>query len=887
MSFTPIIYTYGGGQGLNSLFQSMSILFDFTKHTEIQWMGRIAGLLGVIWISMSGFASRGKDGSPGAIDWTWFLRFAMIWIVLIVPRTQVEIQDRITKATYSVSGVPWSLSIFGWFTSSFGDWLTSMYENVLGGGMNTATSYSGNGVAFGSSYYNSLPKIARFDGVSSTKAVFPFIQECLVPAAGPINSRWSGVTKEALLTTPSYRALVQGLSTNFLQNRYVNVDGVSVTCLTLRDQVLAQWDANSLLLMSQMGMSESKIENLDQAYILQATTQQSNSLRQAMMMNAIQDAVAAGAVQWGDAAMADSMYQAQAQYQQVTAWRQGSQLASVSLVWMHIVGESMVYALFPLLIFLMLLPMGFTVIMVYLRILFWLQTWPILYAVLNWIIAIYATSQSQQLAMQYGGFTMSDFYKIGDMNDGVVAAAGYLSTMVPILSWMLLNQAGAFISSVAGSISGSVSNTAESAGKQEALGSMDVNRVTVSQRTVSSNTHMGESRTTVHGVSGEVSTIGNGNNSVTTTKSGALDNKMTTSVDYNKVATNQVSNQIQALSNESGTQSEQWNQIRSSAHNASLANQGGNSKSSGDGGKAAANLSKYEELAGNLAASGRWMNTAELGLKILGSGASSQVQYGVEGKMSSAAGAKYAYDLQAFKDFTNQHKSSLEASLGDTFQNSQGLADSSSKTTQAALNLIDTNNNLQSTGSTLKTNGDFAFNQHLQRDLGMSGKEINDMQMNEPTKFNQLAETYAKDVFVPKVIGDSHDYSVKNVDVAGTRAKITKLSQKYSNNGAVDKVGANAQGVINTEQATVTGGGLEVGGAYNSSKSKWDTNKSEVAGAVLAKTVSNAGSAVFDAATIPIGKEIKKSGEKQRTKIVNGTTGTSKAGGVTWGAPKK
>ena len=56
MSFTPIIYTYGGGQGLNSLFQSMSILFDFTKHTEIQWMGRIAGLLGVIWISMSGFA---------------------------------------------------------------------------------------------------------------------------------------------------------------------------------------------------------------------------------------------------------------------------------------------------------------------------------------------------------------------------------------------------------------------------------------------------------------------------------------------------------------------------------------------------------------------------------------------------------------------------------------------------------------------------------------------------------------------------------------------------------------------------------------------------------------------------------------------------------------
>lgn len=887
MSFVPIIYTYGGGQGLNSLFQSMSILFDFTKHTEIQWMGKIAGLLGVIWISISGFASRGKDGSPAAIDWTWFLRFAMIWIVLIVPRTQVEIQDRITKATYSVSGVPWSLGVFGWFTSIFGNGLTSMYENVLGGGMNTATSYSGNGVAFGSSYYNSLPKIARFDSVNSTKVVFPFIQECLIPAAGPINSRWSGVTKQALLTTDSYKSLVQGLSTNFLQNRYVNVEGASVTCLTLRDQVLAQWDANSLLLMSQMGMSESRIENLDQAYILQATTQQSNSLRQAMMMNAIQDAVAAGAVQWGDAAMADSMYQAQAQYQQVTAWRQGSQIAAVSLVWLHIVGESMVYALFPFLIFLMLLPMGFTVIMVYLRILFWLQMWPVLYAILNWIIAAYATSASQQLAMQYGGFTMSDFYKIGDMNDGVVAAAGYLSTMVPVLSWMLLNQAGAFISNIAGSFSGSVSNTAESAGKQEALGDLDVNRVTVGQRTVNSSTDMGSSRTTVHSQSGAVTTVGNGSDGITTTKSAALDNKMISSVDYSKVAQNQISNQMQSLSSEAGTQSKQWNQIKSSAHSASLANQGGNSQTSGDGGKAAAALSKYEELAGNLTASAQSMYKLQGGLEVLGTGATTSVQAGIEGKMSSAAGAKYAYDLQAFKDFSNQHKSSLEASLGDTFQNSQGLADSSSKTTQAALNLIDTNNNLQSTGSTLKTNGDFAFNQHLQQDLGMSGKEINDMQMNDPAKFNQLAEAYAKDVFVPKIIGDSHNYSVKGVDAAGTKAKIRSLSDTYSNSGGVNSIETKAQGVIDSERGNTSSKELEVAGAYDTSKAKWDGNKSEVAGDVLAKTGSNAGHAITDAAFIPTGKAINKAGSKQQMKIVNGATGTSKAGGVTWGAPKK
>ena len=499
MAFTPIIYTYGGGQGLNSLFESLSILFDFNKHSEILWIGRISAVLGVIWISMSGFASRGKDGSPGAIDWTWFLRFAMIWIVLIVPKTTVEIQDKITKATYSVSGAPWSLSIFGWFTSSLGYGMTSMYENVLGGGINTATSYSGNGFAFGSSYYNSLPKVARFEGTNSTSAVFPFIQECLIPAAGPINSTWSGITKQTLLTTSNYVTAIQGLSTNFLQNRYVNVDGVSVTCLTLRDRVLTQWNSDSLILLKQFNLTENQIAPLDNAFIGTATGGSANSLKQAMMMNAIQDAALAGSIQWGDAAMADSLAQAQAQMQQTSAWRQGSQFATVSLVWLHNAAEIITYAIFPFLLFLILLPVGFSVLMEYLKVLFWLQTWPILYAILNFIIGVYATSQSQQMALQYGGFTMSDFYKIGDMNDGIVSTAGYLCTLVPVLTWMFLQRAGMAIASAVGGFTGAINNTAESAGKQEALGSMDINRVSVEETNTAGNRTIGESQTLVHG----------------------------------------------------------------------------------------------------------------------------------------------------------------------------------------------------------------------------------------------------------------------------------------------------------------------------------------------------------------------------------------------------
>ncbi len=548
---TPIIYTYGGGEYLNSLFQSMSILFDFSKHSEILWLGRISGVLGVIWISMGGFASRGKDGSPGAIDWTWFLRFAMIWIVLIVPKTTLEIQDKITKATYSVSGAPWSLSIFGWFTSTLGYGLTEMYENVLGGGMNAATAYSGNGVAFGSSYYNSLPKVARFEPMNSSSSVFPFIQECLLPAAGPINSTWSGITKKIFLTSPNYYSAIMGLSTNFLQNRYVNVNGVSVTCLTLRDNVINDWNNNSQILMSQMRIQESTIQTLDGAYVLQATTQQSNSLKQAMMMNAIQDATAAGSAQWGDTAMADSIYQAQAQYQQTTAWRQGSQFASVSLVWLHVVAECLTYAIFPLLIFLILLPVGFGILMEYLKILFWLQTWPILYAIFNSIIAVYATSRSQQLALQYGGFTMSNFYKIGDINDGIVSTAGYLTTLVPVLSWMFLQRAGMAIASAVGTFTGSTNNAADQAGKQEALGNLDVNRMSFGgNRDTTTTTKIGENRTTTQGSGVTYDTQGG----VTTAKEDQMSLLSTFTSTHGKQATTTVAlNNAVAQQQESAT----------------------------------------------------------------------------------------------------------------------------------------------------------------------------------------------------------------------------------------------------------------------------------------------------------------------------------------------
>ena len=106
MAFQPIIYTFGGSEYLNSIMESLSILFDFSKRNSLLTLYRFAGVLGVFILALRPFAARGPDGSPGSLDWPWFLRFALIILVVIVPKTDVRIEDITLKRTYVVTNAP-------------------------------------------------------------------------------------------------------------------------------------------------------------------------------------------------------------------------------------------------------------------------------------------------------------------------------------------------------------------------------------------------------------------------------------------------------------------------------------------------------------------------------------------------------------------------------------------------------------------------------------------------------------------------------------------------------------------------------------------------------------------------------------------------------------
>lgn len=883
MAYQPIIYTFGASEYLNSIFESMSLLFDFSKNSDLVWLYRIAGVLGIIFLVTKAYAARGSDGSPGSVDWPWFIRFAMILMVIIVPKVDVQIQDITLKRTYVVSNAPCALSTFGWLVSSIGYGLTNLYENSLGGGMNPVESYSGNGIAFGSRYYNALTGMATFSATAMNDSVQPFIAECLIPAGtGKYNPTFSGVKAGDIFTTNDFVGLIGAMNDNFLKNRYVYVNSAAYTCYELRTSFLRALDHDSFNVLAITGIADFQTVNqLDNIYLKQATDTKSNSLKQAMIINALYSSVQAQSAKLGDSATAASIYQAQAQFQKANGWREASVMASTSLVWLHIVVECMIYAIWTLCTFLFLFPNGWMALVTYVQMLFWIQLWPILYAILNSIIAVYATSKTNALALQYSGFTTSDFFRISDLNGGIVITAGFLSTMVPVISWMFLQKAGSGVAGVLSAATSSSTGLAQKAGEEESKGNLMMNKVTVKDTNFAGNETTG-SMTSKQITSTGSSTTVDGN---TTVQSSAMDNKLISSVDYAKTAQSTLSNMTQSVHQRAGQESQQWSKLAQTLHSAAVNTSGGNSDSAGNGGKRSDTYGIGSELAAQVGV--KAAAVAKGGISFLGNGVEASMS--VDGSMQSKAAQDYKKALDKFNDYSSKHNLSTDNLVGDSFKSAQGLNQSSSKTISDALSISRAQTTLNSMGDTVKVSGDGAFVRELMseyRGQGLTNEQaaqkINDMQRNDPGQFNKKAQQFAEEKFVPQILGDSTNYSVQGVDVAGTNKAIDDHSGKYANNGNVDIYTSRAQARIDEEKHAIESDQQVTKNAYNTQSDKYNNHPSQVLGENLVKVGTTAASVVTADGQITklVKPSVNQVGKSIMQRGTNAAKMTQKGGGL-------
>ncbi|WP_231365013.1 conjugal transfer protein TraG N-terminal domain-containing protein, partial [Thioalkalivibrio sp. ALgr3] len=189
--------------------------------------------------------------------------------------------------------------------------------------------------------------------------------------------------------------------------------------------------------------------------------------RQAMTINAMQDAFAQGVSETDNAALAQSVFTAQAEQTQRNTYMLMGNMASRTLPVMRAVIEALLYALFPIVMVFMLTPAWLSVLGQYLLVMMWIQLWPPMYAVLNSIMYWYGAPQSQRMAeMSDGssGLTLDTAASISYANSDMVALAGYMALTIPMISYMMIRGGAMIGASVASSLNQPMSQAATRSG---------------------------------------------------------------------------------------------------------------------------------------------------------------------------------------------------------------------------------------------------------------------------------------------------------------------------------------------------------------------------------------------------------------------------------------
>ncbi|TXT32564.1 MAG: hypothetical protein FD131_137 [Rhodocyclaceae bacterium] len=398
--------------------------------------------------------------------WKWLGTVVLVFSVLIVPKVTVGIVDKTGGSAVKVVGnVPFGVAALGGITSTIGNTLTSLFETAFQvipgvGALPVELSYQQNGLMFGNRLIRETGNVVFQDPAFRTDLI-NFIHNCttydlidgtLDPA---VFSASDDVWPLMASPNPARFSTLTGAGGS------VGVDTCPNVYLSLNGRLPVQISRIQGRLAFQLnptlpGAAAAAViaGQIQQAYlknsIATAAATAADIIRQNAMLNALEDTSKIVGQKVNDpAAMVLAVGRAQAVAQQNASW----------LNYGNVV-EAVTYAMFPLFVMLLLLTSGRETMLAfkgYAAVLIWIQLWPPLYAILNYMASIYAAydlaaaadlgTGGKSLALQ----TASTIYSRAISGEAVV---GYLAISIPFIAWAALKRMENFGTALVGGLSG-------------------------------------------------------------------------------------------------------------------------------------------------------------------------------------------------------------------------------------------------------------------------------------------------------------------------------------------------------------------------------------------------------------------------------------------------
>ncbi|HDZ1576774.1 TPA: conjugal transfer mating pair stabilization protein TraG [Klebsiella pneumoniae] len=432
------VYAIAGGDWLRGNLNAIAAFMGTGTWSTIEKMCIAISVLIVAgnWVK--------KHNVMDLLGWVFSLTLVSM---LVVIRTPVQIIDYSNVAqVYEVDNVPIGLAIPASLTTRVGNALIQSYEMVFA--LPDSVTYSKTGMLFGS---NLVAKSTDFlsQNPQITTLFSDYVQNCVM---GDIflNHKY---TFEELLNSPDPYTLIfanpsplRGVFDK--NNQFQTCEEASrdlKSALALDTQTGGKtWNyyvrqlfggkPNPDLLFSQMiGDSYN--------YFYSSGQSAGQIIRQNVTMNALRSGIQSYAARSGDTASLVNIANTSSLEKQRLAQATMGHQALRTLPLMQTVIMGIMIGMFPIMVMAaMFNMMTLQVLKGYVFALIWLQTWPLLFAILNSAMAYYAKQNGVPVVL-------SELSQVQLKNSDIATTAGYIAVMIPPLSWGIVKSMGGAFSS--------------------------------------------------------------------------------------------------------------------------------------------------------------------------------------------------------------------------------------------------------------------------------------------------------------------------------------------------------------------------------------------------------------------------------------------------------
>lgn len=642
------IYAYQNSDSLFGIFNAVAAIVGSGHYASalaaVGFCGFIAALLAYA------FAPEKLQG------WKWLGTVLLVYSVLLVPKVDVGIVDKTGGAPEQVvSNVPLGLAMFGSLTSQIGNTLTGLFETAfqtVGTGLPSELTYQKNGLLFGNRLIRQTRNVVFRDPSFRTDLI-GFIHNCTMYdlADGTVDPKAFATTGAVwpLMGTPNparFTTLTGGGASDVAPcpDAYADLDR------RLPAQVAGIRQSLALQLNPTLpGTTAASViaREIQQAYIsnsiANASATATDLIRQNAMINAINDTSDITGQQTNDpAAVMLAVGRAQAVAQTNAFWINSGKVAEEALPIVRNVIESLVYALFPLMILLLLLTSGRETMLAfkgYVTVLIWIQLWPPLYAILNYMATLYASHELAAAASWGAGqslslVTASPIYQNAISTQGVV---GNLVISIPIIAWAALKRMETFGTAMVGGLTG-LQNAITGASSAAAVGNVSMGNVSLDQQQLAPNRSSAFMRTFQNDATGDTysTNAASGRTAVSLLRNqGFASNTVTVKASANNVK--EASRAAEASRSEMVSAQQQqaavWAEAYTKGHGRSRTAANGTSTSSSQSEEVGQSLDKLDQIASQVSArTGLSQQQAAkiafgLGVKVMGSGVGADKSY--------------------------------------------------------------------------------------------------------------------------------------------------------------------------------------------------------------------------------------------------------------------